>query len=80
MPSGCSLYSVMRILSLVDFSSGRFLGVARSVEFFNSLSEAQSVCDDYNSILGSVVSVNDCFGVLDSVSLDCVTDFFPVCD
>ena len=76
----CSLHSVVRKLSVIDCASGCFLGFFRSMEFFLSREYAQSVCDGYSSSIGSWVSIDGHYGILESVSLDCVTDFFPVCD
>lgn len=76
----CSLFSVVRKLSIIDSVSGRFLGFFLSVEFFPSRDYAQSVCDGYSSHIGSWVSLDGHCGILDSVSVDCVTDFFSVCD
>lgn len=76
----CSVFSVVRKLSVIDCASGRFLGFFRSIEFFLSREYAQSVCDGYSSSIGSWVSVEGHSGILESVSFDCVTDFFAVCD
>ena len=74
------VYSVTRFYSVLDFCNGNNIGVFRSVEFFKSLSEAQSACDCYRRSLGFVFSENGRFCVLNRVLCERVTDFFPVCD